>query len=516
MSLTKEEIRQAAESDLLVFIKLLAPHLLLGVCHTDLIDWWQSSVRKSNNLVLLPRGHLKSKLIAYKTAWELTRDPDSTILYVSATAALAEKQLYLIKQVLTNSKYTRYWPDMVNPDEGKREKWTSTEIAVDHPRRKEEGVRDPSIKACGLTTNITGFHATNVKLDDVVVPSNAYTDDGRTKVANLISQIASIKEPDSIMDCVGTRYHGKDQYATFLKQIYKVYDETSGEVVGEEYVWDSYLKVVEEEGVFLWPRERRADGKRYGFDANVLSKIKAEYEDTTQFYAQYYNNPNDPSLVRVGTEKFQYYDRKFLNEDNGYWSINGKKLNVFAGLDFAFSLSRKADSTCLVVVGIDCDNNYYVLDIIRFKSDRISEYFDAVLTSFRKWGYKKIRCEVTVAQQVIVKDLKENYIKPHNLPLSVDEYRPTRHEGNKEERVSATLEPKYDNLQMWHYKGGEINALEEELTLAKPPHDDIKDALTAAIDIATPPAKSRRGILNKENNVIYHSRFGGINFGSAA
>lgn len=511
MSLTFEEIRQAAENDLLVFIKLLAPHLLLGACHEELINWWQSSSRKANVMVLLPRGHLKSKLIAYKTVWELTKDPTSTILYVSATSDLAEKQLFFMKQIMTSPLYMKYWPEMIHPEEGKRALWNSAEIIVDHPLRAAEGIRDPSIKAAGLTTNITGFHATNVKLDDVVVPGNAYTEDGRQKVAAAISQIASIKEPEAIMDCVGTRYHGKDQYDTFLKQVYKVYDEATGEVVGEEYVWDSYVKVVEENGNFLWPRSRRPDGKAFGFDMNILSRIKAEYEDKTQFYAQYYNNPNDPSNVRISPDKFQYYDRKFVRATDYGWEINGKKLNVFAGLDFAFSLSKRADSTCLVVVGVDSDHNYYVLDIERFKSDRIADYFDAILRTYRKWGYKKIRCEVTVAQQVIVRDLKENYIKPHGLNLIVDEYRPNRHEGSKEERVAATLEPKYDNRQMWHYKGGEINALEEELTLAKPPHDDIKDALTAAVDIAVAPM-ARRSSSSRASNIVVNGRFGGVSF----
>lgn len=509
--LKPEEIRAAAESDLLVFIKLLAPHLLMGQCHVDLINWWQSSARKRSCIVLLPRGHLKSKLVAYKTAWELTRDPTSTILYVSATAALAEKQLGLIKRVLTSRTYMKYWPEMVNPEEAKREKWTATEIGVDHPQRAKEGIRDPSIKACGLTTNITGFHATNVKLDDVVVPNNAYTEDGRTKVANLISQISSIKEPESITDCVGTRYHGKDQYDTFLKQCYKTYDEETGEVVGEEYVWDSYIKVVEQDGVFLWPRQRREDGKSFGFNANILSQLRAEYEDKTQFYAQYYNNPNDPSTVRVGSEKFQYYDRKFLKNVNDRWTFNGQPLNVYAAIDFAFSMNKKADFTALVVIGVDPKNNYYILDIDRFKSDRISDYFEAILRTYRSWGYRKIRCEVTVAQQVIVRDLKENYIRPQGLNLVVDEFRPNRHEGTKEERVSATLEPKYDNLQMWHYKGGYIADLEEELLLARPAHDDIKDALTAAIDIAVAPRGARHAEM-KSSNIIYNSRFGGVAF----
>ena len=177
MKLTADQIREAAENDLLVFIKLLAPHLLLGQAHLELIEWWQSSARKQNRLILFPRGHLKSKLMAYKTAWEITRDPTDTILYVSATAALAEKQLHLVKMVLTSPTYLKYWPEMVNQEEARRERWTVNEIAVDHPNRKKEGIRDPTVKAVGLTGNITGFHATKIKLDDIVVPKNAYTED---------------------------------------------------------------------------------------------------------------------------------------------------------------------------------------------------------------------------------------------------------------------------------------------------------------------------------------------------
>lgn len=510
MALTREEIREAAEADLEVFIRLVAPHLVLGECHLELIRWWQSSSRKENTLVLYPRAHLKSKLMAYKTAWEITNDPAITCLYVSATSALAEKQLYLIKKIFTSKTYMKYWPDMVNPEEAKRERWTASEISVDHPKRASEGIRDATVKACGLTTNITGFHATKVKLDDVVVPGNAYTEDGRTKVASAISQIYSIMEPDSGIDCVGTRYHGQDQYQLFLEQMVVTYDEDD-EVAGEEPLWDSITRVVETDGEFLWPRTRRDDGKSFGFDLKVLAKIRAGYTDTTQFYAQYYNNPNDPGQMKINRDKFQYYDRRHLTNDNDRWHINGKPLNVFAGLDFAYSLNKRSDWTALVVVGVDEDWNFYLLDIVRLKTKRIKDYFDAIVETYRKWGYKKIRCEVTAAQAVIVEDLKINYIAAGGLSLIVDEHRPTRNMGSKDERIAATLEPKYDNRQMWHYKGGFVADLEEELILQRPPHDDLKDGLTSAVDIAIAPIKRRRhGQHESNSNVVYHSRFGGV------
>jgi len=83
--------------------------------------------------------------------------------------------------------------------------------------------------------------------------------------------------------------------------------------------------------------------------------------------------------------------------------------------------------------------------------------------------------------------------------------------GRKEERISATLNPRYENRSIWHYKGGNTQTLEEELMSESPPHDDIKDALMNAIEIAVfPNRRLNRG--RNRNNVIYSNRFGGVAF----
>ena len=138
---TIQQIREAAESDLLFFIKLVSPLRLLGAIHEEVIRWWTNEDAKDNQLLLLPRGHQKSQLLAYRVAWEITRNPAVTILYISATATLAEKQLLAIKNIIDSNIYRRYWPEMINKDEGKREKWSVSEISVDHPLRKMEEAR---------------------------------------------------------------------------------------------------------------------------------------------------------------------------------------------------------------------------------------------------------------------------------------------------------------------------------------------------------------------------------------
>ena len=505
-----DQIREAAENDLLTFIKLVAPHLMLGAIHEELIQWWTRQESKENQLVLLPRGHMKSKLIAYRTAWWITKHPETTILYVSATADLAEKQLYQIKQIIDSSIYRRYWSDMIHPEEGKRERWAVAEIAVDHPKRKLEGIRDATCKAVGLTSNTTGFHADVVVLDDIVVPGNAYTEEGRDKVSAAYSQLASIENPGALEWVVGTRYHPRDIYDTMINMKEQHFDE-DGELVQEEPVYELFQRVVETNGEFLWTKQKREDGKAFGFDAKELARIKAKYVDATQFYAQYYNNPNSTETARISSDSFQYFERSLLINKEGDWYFKDRKLNVYAAIDFAFSLRKQADYTALVVVGVDHQANYYILDIDRFKTERIVDYYDHIVKAWQKWGFRKLRAETTVAQQTIVRELKESYLKPNGIPLAIDEFRPTRNLGDKFERVNAVLEPKYDNLQVWHYKGGNCQSLEEELVMVHPPHDDIKDALANAISISIVP-KQRVGTINLGKNIMTHSRFGGVSY----
>jgi len=505
LTLTKE----ACEADLLTFIRTLAPERLLGHVHEDLATWWTREEAQDNQLVLLPRAHQKSAMIAFRVAWYLTKFPWMTILYVSATSDLAEAQLKAIKSIMTSSRYLMLWPSMINPEEGKRARWTNAEIIVDHPLYKKEGVRDPSIKAAGLTTNLTGFHADIVVLDDVVVPTNAYTQEGRQKVASMYSQLASIENPGAKEWVVGTRYHPNDLYSVLLDMEETEFDE-DGEIVRSAPVYELFTRVVETEGEFLWPRSKRKDGTWFGFNSAVLARVKAKYIDTTQFYAQYYNDPNDPENQNIDRDGFVYYDKDRLEYRQASWFVSGRKLNVVAAMDFAFSLNKRADYTTIAVVGVDHEGYYYILDLDRFKTDKISVYYKRMVALYNKWSFRKIRLEVTVAQQAIVRDLKENYIQREGLAVSIDEYRPNRHEGTKEERMRATLIPRYENKQIYHYRGGNCQLLEEEVVSTKPPHDDLMDVVTGCIDILRPPSSTRH--MRNSENVVYDSRFGGVSY----
>ncbi len=362
---------------------------------------------------------------------------------------------------------------------------------------------------------MVGLHCDVAALDDCVTGENAYTREGREKVRQQYSLLSSIESAEAEQWVAGTRYFPTDLYNDMITMNIEEFNE-GGDLIRSEPLYEVFERQVEDRGdgtgQFIWPRQQRHDGRYFGFNQKILATKRAQYLYADRFRAQYYNNPNDPDDAPINADQFQYYNKQFLSLIGDKWFYQNERLNVFASVDFAFSLGQRSDYTCVLVVGVDAHSNYYVLDIARFKTTKISEYFDRILQLHTYWGFRKIRAEVTAGQKVIVKDLKDNYIRSHGLALSVEEFKPTRYMGTKAERVGNILEPRYSNGQIWHYRGGNCQVLEEELVMSKPPHDDIKDALATCIDMCVPP--SRSSAVSRTQRVTerreYHPRFGGL------
>lgn len=501
---TLETVRKMAEADLVSYIALIAPYAVMGKVHEEACAFLTNSSDKLlYRLLLMPRAHRKSFLLAMYTCWRIARNPAITILYISATSDLAEAQLRIIKQTLESPKHMKYWPHLIKPDVGARDKWAATEICVDDPIRVRQGIRDCTLKAAGLTTNITGLHVDLIVLDDMVVPDNNNVA-GRRLVAERYSQLQSILNPGGQIIAAGTRYDPQDLYNTLLTTKEEIYNR-NGEFIGERPQWAVFQKVVETDGEFLWPRQKRSDGKWFGFDAKELARIKAGYDkDVVQFYAQYYNNPNMVGSAKISSDMFEYYLPEKLHVNAGRWHYNGDILNVYAAMDFAYSVTEAADWTVIAIVGVDAYRNHYVLGIDRFKTDDIKEYYKHIISTNAKWGYKKLRLEATAAQSVVIKQLK-TMLREDGVRIEIDEYKPTR---DKIERVLSTLKPLYDEHKMYHYSGGNCEILEEELTQARPEHDDTKNAVADAVDICVAP--SGAGYRKQSTRTLTRlGRFGG-------
>lgn len=512
-----DQIRQECENDFWEFMNWINPHYIYGEIHEECCRWFGDPNALDHQLLLMPRAHLKSHLIAGYCCWQITRDPTTTMVYLSAGQDLAKAQMMAIKGMFTCDAYTLLWPEMLNPEEGKRTKWSSEAINVDHPIRKEMGIRDHSLIIKTVGSNAIGLHCSHLLLDDVVVPAYAYSETGRSEVKRAISQFASILNPGGMVKAVGTRYHPEDAYFFMKEAREALYDEATGQFDGEKDQWDIKEYVIEDAGdgtgKYLWPRAQHPVTMRWeGFDPHVWSSKRATYfanSEHAQFYAQYYNDPNDPDSHRIHRDMIQYYHPKNIVTDEWTWFHGEKKLNIFAGMDLAWTDSTKSDYTAIAVIGVDEDGHIYVLDLERFKA-RGTEYFTyykAIADLHNKWGFKKLRVESNSAGKLIAEEIK-SLIRRNGDSLAIDAKATTSHDLKKAERHAIILETRFQNQTMHLKRGGIFQILEEEVLLERPPHDDLADALCGAIEISFAPG--RFGSKNtKVRKISTHSRFGG-------
>jgi len=68
------------------------------------------------------------------------------------------------------------------------------------------------------------MHCDIAVLDDVVVQSNAYLEEGRQKVIDQYAYLSSIETVNAREWVVGTRYHPKDLYSSLLEMEIDEYD----------------------------------------------------------------------------------------------------------------------------------------------------------------------------------------------------------------------------------------------------------------------------------------------------
>ena len=503
------EIRAAALNNLEAFIRLVAPYQLIAHCHSVMCKWVQLNDGE-NRLLLWPRDHGKSRYSAFYAAWEIVRDPATTIIYASATAEKAEEQLRFIKTILDSKTVRRYFPGLLHLEEGRRESWNKTSIVVDHPHRKLEGVVDSTIMTCGLEKTITGKHCKRLILDDIVVPENN-TETGRRDVNNWAAQAASIMSAESSMLVVGTRYHPEDAYQIMMSMHFEdPIENEDGEVVLEEVRMFTVMQdEVEVEGEFLWPRQQRKDGKYFGFNPRILARKKAVYEannQITQFFAQYYNDPNDKSTAPISRDLFRYYKKEELEYIAGVWMIQGKPCWMYCAVDMAASTKDKADFTVVSTGCIDDEGNRYVVDIKRFKTQKISETFNAIRASYESYQFKKLRIEAVAGFRLVAQDLADR-LTDEGVRIPIDLYIPPNADG-KFARVNGILEPLYQSGAIYHYRGGNCQVLEDELVSVNPLHDDTKDAWAMSCDLMVKPL--RRRFKDTSNVLNFHNRFGGV------
>ena len=515
--MSEQSVISLCEKSFFAFLRLVNPQYAYGDIHAELCNWIQAG-DASRKLALLPRGHLKSHIAAGYAAWRITFQPWISIVYLSAGEDLAKDQIYAIKNMMTNDVYRTYWPEMFHAEEGQREQWSAFSFNVDHPERKRRGIRDHTIIVKTVKSNAIGLHCDLLIADDVVIPDFADSAVGRAEVNRRLAQFVSILNPRGQILAVGTRYHPSDLYQSFIESVYKLWDAELKDFKGEAKLWDIFLRQVETNGdgtgEFLWPLTRNEEtGESYGFDAQTLAIIRADYESKgqlVQFFCQYYNDPNAIDLQSISRGHFQYYERKHIKVQGTKVFYRDRLLNTFAAMDVAWTDNVGSDFTAIAVIGIDMDENIYLLDLTQFKTASFNDYYNEVMSLHRKWQFRKLSVETNAGGQFVKNEL-DRLVRQNGEVLTIEGKPALTRQGSKTERKGAVLEWRYADQRIWHFRGGLIAEFEDQVILDRPKHDDLVDAFVSAINIAKPPGKKiyASNLRVMDTNTTYNARFGG-------
>ena len=115
----------------------------------------------------------------------LARNPDIRILVLSADLALARKMVRNVKRIIEKHPLTK----TLKPE--KIDQWGSEKFTVN---RKME-LRDPSMLAKGITTNLTGTRADIIICDDVEVPKTSDSHGKRESLREKLLELDYILTP---------------------------------------------------------------------------------------------------------------------------------------------------------------------------------------------------------------------------------------------------------------------------------------------------------------------------------
>ncbi len=132
------------------------------------------------------RGAGKSTIMAMYASWLLLRDPDTTILVISATQDKAIKFISQVRQILTLVPYMNHLVP------GPSTKDSAFGFNVEG---RERVGQDLSCAAKGVTGQLTGSHADYILLDDVEIDSNSDTPAARQKLIDKLTELEQIRNP---------------------------------------------------------------------------------------------------------------------------------------------------------------------------------------------------------------------------------------------------------------------------------------------------------------------------------
>lgn len=487
--------------------------------------------------LLMPRGHLKSTVCSVLyVLWRIYRNPNIRILVGTNIVKLAKGFMRQLRQYLEEPTLQELvWNDRphirgrliplmdkagrkrrsqeIGDDSETADKkliWTTEAIQV----LRDEVLSEPTVLCTSVGTNVVGQHYDLLILDDVVDFDNSNTPNKLDAVFEWCQDLESVVDPvrnvfcGTVKNCEGL-------------SMYDLREEVGDEqvVLGTRYQLNDYYNYIienkKELGFICFSRNIYVNGRNdergfiwNKFDADYFAKLRKRLT-ARKWSSQYLNTVFADDEQLLDPDKLKFINTKlFDSKENGILKLKltGSEattvVRLFMFVDSAASTKATADNTCVLVGGIDPDNNIVVVDV-KLGKFTSSETVDTVYKLADKWKLHHVTVETNGVGAALPGNLREQFSKRRALYI-----RELVSRGKKEDRIEGAIQPRLEAGQIYladYLAPNETIRNEFIFFRQSGTHDDFIDTLamlilnctkTPKLGVAEGGAVKRHGYVN--------------------
>ncbi len=404
------------------------------------------------------RGILKTTICTIARAIQIgINDPNARCLIMQANDATARGPLQQIREKFENCQILRdLFPEVI-PSETERRKGRWSDQWVQLKRTKTYS--EPTFRAIGVSGNVVGTHWTHIFRDDIVsAKRDSVTDEiiapSKEDVEKAIGQhklVHGIMTDPSTCEIydVCNRWSNYDFVRYLLDTGNYLDDDDPTQTYKVMPVRDPCTNEL------LWPQR---------FNDNICKKI--EQDQGSYFWStQYLCAPVDSKRSLFKRKDLRFW-RKSLDEMSHPDDVVVpplEELRIYAIMDQAQKISVKSCFTAVVIVGIDDNNRWFILDICRQRINA-TDKIDLIFQLADQWGiYGRniFGIESNIAQGILVEWLRDQQNERGKV-LNISELRPPTN-VSKDMRIEA-LQPYFEQHRVFIKAGLDQDDLIRELT----------------------------------------------------
>lgn len=276
-------------------------------------------------MINMPPRHGKSELASRRfPAWFLGRHPDKSVIAASYNSDLATDFGRQVRNIIATDEYQHLFPTALAEDSRAANRWNTDQGG--------------GYVAAGVGTAITGRGADILLIDDPLKDrAEADSELQRNKVWDWYTSTAYTRlAPKGRIIVIQTRWHEDDLSGRLLA------DEARG---GDK--WEVLeLPAINDQGEALWPDF---------YPLPVLERYRSVLP-ARDWSALYQQRPTPDEGDYFKREWFKSYDER------------PKHLRMYGASDYAVT-AKGGDYTVHLVMGVDPDDNLYVVDIWRSQAE---------------------------------------------------------------------------------------------------------------------------------------------------